>query len=220
MKNNLENFPLSTSAKRMLSYVTKGWYDRSYVGKWTYEVMGMEVDRAEKYVKELPKQLFVDTATWGLMYHERKYGLPIREDLSFEERRRIIRIHVETKAPMNPWRMEQIIGEVAGCDVHVSDCNDAQNWQEHPNRFFVEIHGSDNGDPVDMDTVLKKIYEIKQSHTVFSVQAGYEKRMEERVGMQHVLTPNITVATDKINFAYFREYADMTHVITTNVVLA
>ena len=37
---DLENFPDSRSAKAMLSYVTHGWYDRSYIGKWLCEVMG------------------------------------------------------------------------------------------------------------------------------------------------------------------------------------
>ena len=41
---DLDNFPKSESAKRMLSYVTKGWYDRSYIGKWLYEVVGKELD--------------------------------------------------------------------------------------------------------------------------------------------------------------------------------
>lgn len=220
MKNSLENFPLSTSARRMLSYVTKGWYDRSYVGKWVYEVMGQEVDLAEKYVKELSEQLFVDTATWGLMYHEMKYGLPVREDLSVEERRRIIRIHIETKAPMNPWRMEQIIGEVAGRDVHVVDCNDVKEWGEHPNVFHVEIPGASAGAAMDVEAVLKKIHEIKQSHTVFSMRVQYESRLEEHMGMQHVIVPNLTIETDKINFAYFHEHVGMQHVIVPNIVLA
>lgn len=33
-KFDLENFPTSESAKRQLSYVTEGFYEKSYVGKW------------------------------------------------------------------------------------------------------------------------------------------------------------------------------------------
>lgn len=46
MSIDLERFPWSDSANRMLTYVTKGWYDKSYVGKWIYEVMGRELDLA------------------------------------------------------------------------------------------------------------------------------------------------------------------------------
>ena len=45
-KFDLEQFPTSESAKRMLSYVTPGFYDNSYVGKWLYQVMGLEYDDA------------------------------------------------------------------------------------------------------------------------------------------------------------------------------
>ena len=109
MSIDLERFPWSDSANRMLTYVTKGWYDKSYVGKWIYEVMGRELDLATVHIEELPYQMFIDTATWGLKYHEIKYGLPVREDLSYEERRRLLREKKNTKAPMTPWRMEQIL---------------------------------------------------------------------------------------------------------------
>lgn len=66
MSIDLERFPWSDSANRMLTYVTKGWYDKSYVGKWIYEVMGRELDLATVHIEELPYQMFIDTATWGL----------------------------------------------------------------------------------------------------------------------------------------------------------
>ena len=44
----LELFPTSESALKMLSYVTPGFYDKSYVGKWMFQVMGLEYDKALK----------------------------------------------------------------------------------------------------------------------------------------------------------------------------
>ena len=75
MSIDLERFPWSDSANRMLTYVTKGWYDKSYVGKWIYEVMGRELDLATVHIEELPYQMFIDTATWGLKYHLDYMGL-------------------------------------------------------------------------------------------------------------------------------------------------
>ena len=65
-KFDLEAFPTSESAVRMLSYVSQGFYDSSYVGKWLYQVMGMEYDDVRKIIEELPYQMFPETATWGL----------------------------------------------------------------------------------------------------------------------------------------------------------
>lgn len=31
---DLEHFPTNEVAQRLLTYVTRGWYDKSYVGKW------------------------------------------------------------------------------------------------------------------------------------------------------------------------------------------
>lgn len=38
---DLENFPTSETAKEMMGSVTKGWYDKAYVGKWLYQVMAV-----------------------------------------------------------------------------------------------------------------------------------------------------------------------------------
>lgn len=35
-KFDLENFPVSESAKNMIASVSDGFYDNSYVGKWLY----------------------------------------------------------------------------------------------------------------------------------------------------------------------------------------
>ena len=99
---DLENFPTSESARRMLSYVSNGFYDDSYVGKWIYQVMGARVDFLAEKVETLPYQAFVATATWGLRYWEILVGLPIREDLSDEERRRRILERLNNRHPDNP----------------------------------------------------------------------------------------------------------------------
>ena len=167
MAIDLEQFPTSESAQRMLSYVTQGWYDNSYVGKWVFQVMGLEMDWAVQIIEELPYQFFVDTATWGLMYHEAKYGLPVRENLSYEERRRLIRERRDTKAPMTPWRMETILSGSTGYAVSVHDIAEGYDYG-HPNIFNVEIEGDD---PIDLTSFIKKVNSLKQSHTVFTLSA-------------------------------------------------
>ena len=52
-KFDLEAFPTSESAVRMLSYVSQGFYDSSYVGKWLYQVMGMEYDDVRKIIEAI-----------------------------------------------------------------------------------------------------------------------------------------------------------------------
>ena len=40
-KFDLERFPTSESAKKMLSFVSDGFYDESYVGKWIFQVLSL-----------------------------------------------------------------------------------------------------------------------------------------------------------------------------------
>lgn len=163
---DLDRFPQSESAKRMLTYVTRGWYDKSYVGKWIYEVMGREVDAASVYVEDLPYQFFPETATWGLRYHELKYGLPVREDLTYEERRRKIREKRDTKAPMTPWRMERIIEDTTGYLAEVHDINESGYTFDHPNIFSVRLSGESE---LNMGAAFRKINTLKQSHTIYEL---------------------------------------------------
>ena len=186
---DLENFPRSASAKRMLSYVTKGWYDRSYVGKWLYEVMGMELDKAQQRIEELPYQAFVETATWGLAYHEIKWGLPVQEWLSYEERRRLICIKRDERAPMTPYRMEVILKNLTGREAHVDDLAGPVNT------FTVEFEPGER--PINLAAVINQLSEVKQSHVAFSVNVlPVAKKAQLHIGIGQRLTYKPPAITD------------------------
>lgn len=168
-EKELEQFPSSESARKMLSYVTQGFYDKSYVGKWLFQVMGLEYDEAVRILEELPKQFFPETATWGLMYHEIKWGLPVREHLEYEERRRLIYQKRDLKSPMTPYKMEQYLKNAVGFEVHVSDVNDAGKFgflPEHPNVFKLDFIGDGT---LDAATVKTMVNRLKQSHTSYLI---------------------------------------------------
>ena len=171
MAIDLENFPLSEAAKRMLTYVTAHWYDDSYVGKWVFEVMGREIDDVKAIIDSLPEQVKYQTATWALKYHEIKYSLQVQEDLPYERRRALIRQKMmENQSPMSPWRMEQILKAYTGedtCAIH--DCND-EGWEDyfsHPNIFIAQV---DSNAEVDLSALKKRLDSIKQSHTVYELE--------------------------------------------------
>ena len=170
---NLEQFPTSETAKKMLGYITgNGFYDNSYVGKWIFQVMGEEMGDARAIIDELPLQAFVETATWGLRYHEEKYGLPIRENLSPDERRKIILEKRDLKAPMSPWRMEKIISGILGCTVDVVDINEPGSKISHPNMFIVYLEGEGE---FSLGKAVEKLDEVKQSHTFYELRVRIAK---------------------------------------------
>lgn len=189
-KFDLENFPTSESAKKMLSYVSDGFYDESYVGKWIYQVMGMEYDAVLEIVEDLPNQMFPETATWGLSYHEIKWGLPIRENLSYEERRRLIYQKRDCRAPMTPRRMERYLEDATGFEVHIADIHDQGEYgfiPEHPNVFKVFFLGEKS---VDVKAVSKMLDRLKQSHTIYSLNDRIETQIDNK-DLEKIIPKNI-----------------------------
>lgn len=168
-KINLEEFPTSESAKKMLSYVSDGFYDESYVGKWIFQVMGDEYDKTREIAIDLPAQFYPETATWGLTYHEIKWGLPVRQNLSYEERRKLIFQKRDYRAPMTPYCMEKHLENAIGYKVVVCDIHDSAECGLkifHPNEFIVKIIGEGN---IDTNIARQVLDRIKQSHTVYEI---------------------------------------------------
>lgn len=177
----LENFPTSESAQRMLSYVSNGFYDKSYVGKWLFQVIGLEYDDARKLVEELPRQMFPETATWGLKYHEIKWGLPVRENLSYEERRQRIYCKRDYKAPMTPYSMESYLKNITKFQVHIADCNDPGPFNyipKHPNMFKVFVIGEGT---LNTKAVKNAINKLKQSHTLYVLNDHVDYKIDNSV---------------------------------------
>lgn len=189
-KPDLEYFPVSKSAKKMLGYVSDGFYDNSYVGKWLFEVMGQEYDMALEAVEELPAQFFPETATWGLMYHEIKWGLPVRMHLSYEERRKLIYQKRNFKAPMTPCQMEIYLRDATGFEVHVADACDLGEYgfvPPHSNVFKVYFIGEGT---LDTRLVFEILDRLKQSHTTYRVNDRMEIRIYCR-DMEQAILRNI-----------------------------
>lgn len=169
-KIDLENFPTSQSAQNMLTTVTPGFYDQSYVGKWLYQVMGLEFDEAERLItEELPLQFFPETATWGLMYHELKWGLPVRDYLSYDERRKLIYEKRDQRAPMTPYRMETMLANVTGFWANIADIHDGGKYGykvSHPNTFIAVFVGDGS---LNTKAVKRLLDSAKQSHTTYTI---------------------------------------------------
>ncbi|MBR0283256.1 MAG: DUF2313 domain-containing protein, partial [Oscillibacter sp.] len=161
---DLEHFPTSPAAKRMLASVSEEFYAKAYVAKWLYQVMGLEWDTVREIIDALPEQSFVETATWGLMYHEIKWGLPVRENLDYATRRRLIYEKRDVRKPMNPWAMEQIIYDLTGRLSRVMDSHDDPSIPA--NTFIVEIESAETD--LDICAILQKIRTLKQSHVAFT----------------------------------------------------
>lgn len=184
-KFDLENFPTRESAKRMMTRISP-IYDNSYVLKWIFEVMGIEIDLARIKYDELRLQAFPETATWGLIYWEQQYGISVNELLDIETRRNNIISRMRYRAPMNLCRVEKIVESVCGRSVKVIE-NTA------PYTFNVVIG---NGDKViSYPDVIKRLKKIKPSHQKFTLETHYKKAEAIYVGALPKISTNILVCS-------------------------
>lgn len=161
---DIEHFPTNPTALRMMSRISP-IYDRSYVGKWIFEVMGMDMDEVRLRFEELSLQAFPETATWGLIYWEQRYGLPIGEGFDFEARRRPILAHRRAHAPLNPKRVEGILSALTGREVIITE-----NVADYT--FGVTVKPGDTG--FDLSGLMRKIKKIKPSHQAYNLQVEFQ----------------------------------------------
>jgi hypothetical protein len=145
----------SPEGQRMLTYVTDGFYDRSYVGLWLYEVMGRELDWARQAADDLKLEAFPQTATWSIPYWEDAYGFERDESLPLEYRRQRILARITEHTPMNPEHIRRIAELLSGARAEVVD-------PVAPYRFAVILYDVDQN--TDHASAIRRILEIKPSH--------------------------------------------------------
>lgn len=171
---NLENFPTSPAAKRMMKTVSP-IYDKSYVAKWIFQVMGLEIDEAWQFIEELRLQAFPETATWGITYWEQRYNIPPDESLSLEERRQRVIIKRGKRSPMNPARIERIVRDVTGREDMVTEQNEEYT-------FYISILPGES--TVDYQELIDTIKSVKPSHLAFKVLFETDVSMTIQVNNQ------------------------------------
>lgn len=161
---DLEKFPENCVSKRMISRVSP-IYERSYVAKWLYEVMGREVDDAEIRFSELREQANPETATWALRYWEQRYGIETNENRSLAARRADIIARRGARAPMNVARLEAMIRAMTGCETSVTD-------YIAPYTFGVRII-ADGSEGIDIRKISEKLRKVKPSHLAYQIAISY-----------------------------------------------
>ncbi len=163
-KFDLENFPTRESAKRMMTRISP-IYNNSYVAKWIFEIMGIEIDSVRSKYDELRLQAFPETATWGLAYWEQKYGIPVNELLDIETRRKNIISRMGYRAPMNPCKVEKIVESICGRETTVIE-------NVKPYTFEIIIKKADT--ELDFLLINEHIKKIKPSHLGFTFALLYK----------------------------------------------
>lgn len=183
---DLERFPTSESAKEMLSYVTKGWYDKSYVGKWIYQVLGAEMDLVRGYVEGLKNQAFPEICSWGMYLHELMYGIPVDSTKDIDERRKAVLYRKDRSHRMSvtPYRIESLIQQAFGLTASVTEQTDKYT-------FTLDILVDADFVIGATDEIIAYVRKIKPSHLSFTT--GYVIEAAVGIEQERFILPDIEI---------------------------
>jgi hypothetical protein len=157
----------SPGAETLLRMVTDGFYDRSRIALWMFEVIGREYDGMAAWARELKYEIFPQTCTWGIAIWEFVYGFEPDGSLPLEFRRARILSHRLTHPPVNPARIEAALSQLTGTPVHITEF-------AAPYTFHVDIDES-GGSIFDHQQALRQLRRMKPSHLSFTVTSVTEK---------------------------------------------
>ena len=168
----VEQIITSPQALRMRNMVTKGFYDRSFVGLWLYQVIGSEYDDMEEWAKLLRYEAYPQTCTWSIGIWEFISGLEPMENLpedpeqALQMRRQRLLVKRWTRPSVNPARTEAAVSSLlpSGYDVRVTE-------NVAPHTFRVDIDGVGGSKNIyDFRNIVNLLRSIKQSHLSFQMR--------------------------------------------------
>lgn len=193
--NNPDNFPNDT-ARRMMDMVSP-IYDNSYVGKWIFLVMGVDMGKAKETIFGLADEVFPGTASWTLPYWESAYGLESNESLSDDERRLRILEKRNKHYPMNPERLAALLKTRFERDFEVIEKSGTYT-------FLIKINQGKAG--IDFAKLFEFVDGLKPSHMGYSailnlrekikISAGFAVKEYKKIGVTEYTATDPTVGID------------------------
>lgn len=173
-----------TSAKgqRMLESISP-IYEQSLIMQAVLEAAGLEWDDAEALSDDILRQLFPQTATWGIVYWEALLKIRSNKANLIEQRRARVLAKMQTRWPITKERMEQIV------KTYSHDADIKEIFIEYTFKVFFYI-----GQEVNLKTLCDIISETKPAHLDYAlVMSLRQKEGKVFVGSAMVCGEEITV---------------------------
>lgn len=156
---NLDELPTREVAKDMMTMISH-IYDKSYIAKWLFEVMGVPLGLAKDTALSLREQAFPETATWSIAYWEESYGIHPNESMSLEERRKQVIQKRNFRKPMNPARIEMLVENLCGRKTELVE-------NVAPHTFEIKIAPGDTN--ANLGKIIDLLNEVKQVQKSFRI---------------------------------------------------
>ena len=131
----------SPEAETFLQMVTKGFYDRSYIGLWIYEVIGREWDELRRWSEGMRTEIHPQTCTWSIAVWEWVYGFEPDENMTLPLRRQRLLQKISGARPVNQDLFRRNIANILSIPIESVTIDELAG----PYAFSVSIlNGPDN----------------------------------------------------------------------------
>jgi len=178
----MDNIIQSPSGKRMFGYISPIYYS-SRVMQMIMEKNGREIDDLQAWIPDIQKQLFPQTATWGLRYWEELVGLPTYENESYQVRRSRVMSKIQERWPITVERMEKSISNSISNTSGEITVEIVQNVADYT--FRVDFYGQ--GEPLSLIDAAKTINKVKPAHLAYQLCVANESELQAKTDYRRYL---------------------------------
>lgn len=133
--------------------------------KASYDVQGTELGSFLYYSDDVKKQIRIDTATWALIYWEERYGIETNLDLSYEQRREMIKAKKRGQGTTTMQMIKNVAEVFSGGEVNVIE-------NTGPYIFTIQFVGV-KGIPRNMQAFINMLEDIKPAHLGYEFKYTY-----------------------------------------------
>jgi hypothetical protein len=168
---------------KMLKYLPP--YEReSKVFQEIMKAEEIELEKIHTEIKDLERQFFIDTATWGLAIYEKELKLPIRPNKSLEERRSIIKAKMRGMGKVDAEMIKAIVEAFTKSSVEVTF--DGRINIIFNNEKVIQLNISDMFNAID---------EVKPAHLDYDFTSKYSKELKLQAKYKEYRVPYLMCGT-------------------------
>ncbi len=150
---------INVASPDLMDYLPAYWHgvrDMAELQSTLAEELGISITAAA----DLANQFYVSTATWGLAFWEKEFGLMTDPSMSYEWRREIIIAKLRGHGTVTRQMLIGVAAAFSGGEVEVMEYPD-----EH--RFVIRFIGV-LGVPANMSGFIEMLEQIKPAHLSYS----------------------------------------------------
>ena len=130
-----------------------------------YRAQSRELARLNYEIQDVLNQFNVDTATWGLILHEIKYGIKYNPSLEYKDRREIIKSAMRGRGTTDTYMIKNTAEAFSGGEVDIERHDD--------DSYFNTIFVGTKGVPANMDAFINMLETIKPAHLGYILTYTY-----------------------------------------------